>query len=80
MLRTYAAQIEALPNLRRGNSLWEEYERVAMDGEPLRSFIRYVGTDPTIRRIEHCLMPLSSDGQLVDMIFVVAAIDRVEPA
>jgi len=69
-----------LAHLRRGNPVWEEYERVALEGTPLRSFVPYVGADPHIRRVEHCLMPLSSDGELVDMIFVVAAVERIGPA
>src|SRR5215472_4666223 len=36
-----------LAHLRRGNSLWDEYERVAAEGVPLRSFVRYVGTNPS---------------------------------
>jgi hypothetical protein len=66
-----------LAHLRRGNPVWDEYERVAVEGMPLRSFVPYVGADPNVRRIEHCLMPLSSDGELVDMIFVIAAVDRI---
>ncbi|MBV8538926.1 MAG: PAS domain-containing protein [Alphaproteobacteria bacterium] len=69
-----------LAHLRRGNSLWDEYERVAVEGVPLRSLVRYIGTDPSIRRIEHCLMPLSSDGELVDMIFVITAVERTGAA
>ncbi len=67
-----------LTHLARGNPVWDEYERVAREGAPLRSFVPYVGSDNYVRRIEHCLMPLSSDGATVDMIFVVAAIERAE--
>lgn len=65
-----------LAHLRRGNAVWDEYERVAVERTPLRSFVPYVGTDRSVRCIEHCLMPLSTDGETVDMIFVIAAVDR----
>jgi hypothetical protein len=65
-----------LAHLRRGNPVWAEYERVVLDATPLRSFVPYVGADRGVRSIEHCLMPLSSDGEAVDMIFVIAAVER----
>ena len=65
-----------LPHLRRGNPVWEEYERVATEAVPLRSFVPYIGSDPGVRSVEHCLMPFSTDGETVDMIFVIAAVER----
>ncbi len=65
-----------ISHLRRGNPVWGQYEMVATDAVPLRSVIPYIGTDPNVRSIEHCLMPLSTDGDVVDMIFVIAAIEH----
>lgn len=62
-----------------GNRIWDEYARVADEGQPLRSVVSYVGADAYVpRQFEHCLMPLSASDRTVDMIFVVAALGRVD--
>lgn len=65
-----------LPHMARGNSIWSEYEEVVMKQVPLYSAVQYVGPDRFVRSVMHCLMPLSADGGNVDMIFVVASIER----
>lgn len=67
-------------HMRRGNRLWAQFEEVVETRKPLWSEVPYVGADPFIRRIRHCLMPLGSDGETVDMIFVVTDIDRLASA
>ena len=64
-------------HMRRGNRLWAQYEEVAETGRPLWSEVPYVGADPFIRRMLHCLMPLAADGVTVDMIFAVVDIERM---
>lgn len=66
--------------MRRGNRLWAQFQEVAETRKPLWSEVPYVGADPFIRRIRHCLMPLGADGETVDMIFVVTDIDRIASA
>ena len=63
-------------HMRRGNRLWAQYEEVAETGRPLWSEVPYVGADPFIRRMLHCLMPLGADGETVDMVFAVVDIER----
>ncbi len=65
-----------LPHLARGNPVWGQYERVTLERTPLRASIPYIGADTSVRKIEHYLLPLSTDGETVDMIFVVTAVDR----
>jgi hypothetical protein len=40
--------------------------------------VKYVGGNTQVRRLEHCLMPLSSDGARVDMIFTVLAVEWID--
>ena len=63
-------------HMRRGNRLWAQFEEVAEARKPIWSEVPYVGADPFIRRIRHCLMPLGADGETVDMIFTVLDIER----
>lgn len=67
-------------HMRRGNRLWAQFEEVAEAGKPVWSEVPYVGADPFIRRIRHCLMPLGADGETVDTIFVVVDIERIASA
>jgi hypothetical protein len=65
-----------LPHMRRGNTVWAEYERVAAGGTPLCAEIDYVGAADHVRRMAHALFPLSGDGRTVNMIFAVVDIER----
>lgn len=67
-------------HMRRGNRLWAQYQEVAKTGRPPWSEVPYVGADPFIRRMLHCLMPLGVDGKTVDMIFAVVDIERMAVA
>jgi hypothetical protein len=64
-------------HMRRGNAIWAQFVRVADSAAPLWSEIGYVGADPFVSRIRHCLMPLGADGETVDMVFAVVDIDRI---
>jgi hypothetical protein len=64
-------------HMRRGNDIWAQFARVAETAAPLWSEIAYVGADPFVKRIRHCLMPLGADGETVDMVFAVIDIDRI---
>ena len=64
-------------HMRRGNQIWAQFDQVAETGTPLWSEVAYVGADPFIRRLRHCLMPLGSDGTTADMVFVVVDIERI---
>ena len=64
-------------HMRRGNDIWAQFARVVETAAPLWSDIPYVGADPFIRRIRHCLLPLGADGATVDMVFAVIDIDRI---
>ncbi len=67
-------------HMRRGSRLWAQFEEVVETRSPLWSEVSYVGADPFIRRLRHCLMPLGADGETVDMIFVVVDIERIAAA
>ena len=63
-----------------GNPIWNQYADVVRTRCPFSGEVLYCGPDDGLpHRIEHCLMPFATDGDLVDMIFVVAAIPRPEP-
>ena len=70
-------RFSAVLHMRRGNRLWAQYQEAAESGRPLWSEVPYVGADPFIRRIRHCLMPLGADGKTVDMVFAVIDIERI---
>ena len=65
-----------IPQMRRGNRLWAQFEQVVETRRPLWSEVPYVGADPFISGIRHCLMPLGADGETVDMIFAVIDVER----
>ena len=67
----------SLPHTAPGNPIWDQYAEVVTRRQPVCGQVSYVGRDADVsRRFEHALMPLSCDGENVDMIFVVSAIDR----
>ena len=66
----------AIPHKTEGNKVWAAYETVVRKRQPLTGPVDYVGADRYVRRITHCLMPLSADGETVDMIFVAVEIQR----
>jgi hypothetical protein len=69
-----------LPHLAEGNPIWARYAKVVAERRPVCGYVSYVGADRYVRHeLEECLMPLSADGETVDMIFVVTAVER-EPS
>lgn len=60
-----------------GNPVWADYAEVVEKRRLLVADVGYVGNDRSIRRVRHCLMPLSNDGSNVNMIFVAVEIERV---
>ena len=69
-------RFSAVPHMAPGNKLWSEYESVVANRRPLTSGVDYVGTDRRVRAIRHCVMPLSTDGKAVNMLFVAVEIER----
>jgi hypothetical protein len=69
-------RFSAIPHMTSGNKVWAEYETVVRGRQPLTGAVDYVGADRYVRGIRHCLMPLSADGETVDMVFVAVEIDR----
>ena len=80
-----AAQIAAWKKITdavhaKGGRIFAQFMHVAETGRPMWAEVTYVGADPFVQRVRHCLMPLSRDGETVDMIFVVTDIDRIASA
>jgi hypothetical protein len=61
---------------RRGSRAWEAYAHVVTLGEPQTAPLDYDGPDRFVIGVRLGLMPLSSDGKTVDMIFSVTEIQR----
>jgi hypothetical protein len=59
-----------------GSNVWDDYVSVATKHQPLTGNVDYVGADRYVRAIRHCLMPLSDDGERVNMIFVAVEVVR----
>ncbi len=74
---TQRRRFSSIPFMAEGNPIWTDYARVVNERRPLISDLTYVGNDRSVRRLRHCLMPLSNDGSNVNMIFVVVEIERV---
>ena len=56
---------------REGSRIWTCSERVISEKQPVRSDIPYIGPMREFTTIEDIMMPLSSDGEAVDVIFIV---------
>jgi hypothetical protein len=55
---------------REGSRIWTCSERVLNEKQPVRSDIPYIGPMRDFTTIEDIMMPLSSDGESVDVIFI----------
>ena len=64
---------------RANSEMWKDYSRVVSERQPVFSEIAYLGVDQYTRRACHFLFPLSTDGELVDMIIALIEYDRVLP-
>ena len=60
-----------LPHQRPGSRVWDSAAAVIAARRPIFSDIPYVGSDPFVRDYQDLLMPLSSDGEAVDMILAL---------
>lgn len=56
---------------RAGSRIWICSERVLSEKRPVRTDIPYIGPKSDFTTIEDVMMPLSSDGETVDVIFIV---------
>jgi hypothetical protein len=59
-----------------GSNVWNDYVSVEKTHRPLTGKVDYVGTDRYVRAIRHCLMPLSDDGERINMVFVAVEVVR----
>ena len=64
------------PHLGPSSNVWNDYVSVATTHRPLTGKVDYVGADRHVRAIRHCLMPLSDDGERVNMVFVAVEVVR----
>ncbi len=69
-------RFSSIPHMAAGNQVWTEYEAVVNSRRPLTASIGYVGGDSRVCAVRHALMPLSADGDAVDMVFVAVEIER----
>lgn len=56
---------------RAPSRIWVNSERVMRERRPVRSDIPYIGPKSDFTTIEDIMMPLASDGENVDVIFIV---------
>jgi len=63
-------------NAYRGSGTWSDYEQTVLSRRPFAGAMAYSSPDATVRALRHGLMPLSTDGANVNMIFAVVAIER----
>jgi hypothetical protein len=67
-----------LPHLATGSAVWDHFHQVVTERQPLCGNVSYgVMNDDTSGRVEHCLMPLSNDGETVHIVFVVSAVSHL---
>jgi hypothetical protein len=72
--------LSELPHMAKGTPIWELFEGVVTERRPVSRQLSYINaSDAAAGFIEHCLMPLSSDGQTVDIVFAVSAITQAPP-
>ena len=65
-----------LSDKKRGSAIWQHHEETVATRAPVRKDLSYHGPDGEVRRVEHCLLPLSSDGSTVDILMVAVNIER----
>jgi hypothetical protein len=62
-----------------GSHIWTSSERVLAERQPVRSDVPYIGPKSDFTTIEDVMMPLSSDGESVDVIMIVVEYIRRHP-
>lgn len=65
-----------LPDKKAPNPIWQHHQEAVETRAPVRKDLSYTGPDGDVRRVEHCLMPFSSDGKTIDQILVAVEIER----
>jgi hypothetical protein len=72
-------RFSALPGKGRGSVVFDNCEQVVLTRTPFSRSPPYVGPDPRVAQCENLLLPLSSDGEGVDMILQVVTFERIVP-
>ncbi|MGQ0676013.1 MAG: PAS domain-containing protein [Rhodospirillales bacterium] len=65
-----------LPDKKPPNPIWQHHREAVETRAPVRRELAYVGPDGDVRRIEHCLMPFSTDAKTVDQLLIAVEIER----
>ena len=65
-----------IPHMAPGTPFWQHRETVVRGRRPLYSTPSYVGPAKQIRSCHNLLMPLSENGDLVNMIFCLASFEQ----
>lgn len=68
-----------LPHRQPGSRAWAAALRVATEGKPLLADRAYVGPDPDMPACRDLYLPLSSDGERVDMILGLVEFEAPQP-
>ncbi|WP_299376069.1 PAS domain-containing protein [uncultured Kiloniella sp.] len=61
-------RISEIPTQNPPSRMFSLYERVVQEREPVRTILPYVGDLPGIKDVESLVLPLSRDGNEVDML------------
>ncbi len=69
-------RLSEIPGKEAPNPIWQHHQETVEARSPVRKELTYSGPDGDVRRIEHCLMPFSSDGKTVEQILVAVEIER----
>jgi len=64
---------------RQGSRIWTNSERVLIERSPVRTDVPYIGPKREFTTIQDVMMPLSADGETVDVIFIVVEYLRRKP-
>jgi hypothetical protein len=70
------ARLSELPHTGPGSTVWRHRREVVETGRPVFAIPPYTGADETVLRVMGIHMPLSEDGETVNMIFSVVVYDR----
>lgn len=77
VVRNYkGVKFSELPDKKAPNPIWQHHQEAVETRAPVRKELSYHGPDGDVRRIEHCLMPFSTEGKTIDQILVAVDIER----
>ena len=72
MTRYYTGlRMSEVPHQRAPSIIWSNFETVLRERTPMLTNVPYVGPHKDFLRVQDLIMPLSSDGQEVDILFAV---------